>query len=261
MTTPEPESLAANLFNQIAKLELDEVDQARTLYLALRRLRQQQPGSFLTSVALIMAALKVGRRTEAIDEIGRAYGIKTTADIMGWGALADMSVFVGQLDRGAELYGRLRTIPGALAIPQISINAANTALISGDIESLRYLSEEDKKNNTEISNAKNYLSIIDRSSLAASFNSHQKIVSSVLRDSRNWAGPEIRYEDRDEPTLVIYHWVLGDRPTRNRLQREMLDALRAHYQSIQKDFSLALPVLLNRLLEAPQMVVPLAVAS
>jgi hypothetical protein len=41
----------------------------------------------------------------------------------------------------------------------------------------------------------------------------------------------------------------------------MLDALRAHYQSIGADLSLVLPVLLNRLLEAPQMVTPLAVAS
>jgi hypothetical protein len=104
MTTPEPESLAVNLFNEIGSLDLEDVDRARTVYLALRRLREQQPASFMASVALVMASLKVGRRDEAINEIGRAYGLKNAADIMGWSALADMSVFVAQLDRAAELY-------------------------------------------------------------------------------------------------------------------------------------------------------------
>ena len=104
MTTPEPESLAVNLFNEIGSLDLEDVDRARTVYLALRRLREQQPASFMASVALVMASLKVGRRDEAINEIGRAYGLKNATDIMGWSALADMSVFVAQLDRAAELY-------------------------------------------------------------------------------------------------------------------------------------------------------------
>ncbi len=261
MSAPEPESLAVALFNEIGQLDLDQVDRARTVYLDLRRLRQQRPADFSISAALIMAALKVGRRDEALDEIGRAYGIKTTADIISWGALADMSVFVCQLDRGAELYGRLRAIPGAFAIPQISQNGANSAMIRGDIDFLRYVVTEDKKVNKEISNAANFLAIIDHFGIAETFNEHQRIVSSVLRDSRTWVAPEIRYEDRDEATIVIYHWVLGDRARRARLQVDMLDALRAHYQSIGADLSLVLPVLLNRLLEAPQMVTPLAVAS
>jgi hypothetical protein len=41
----------------------------------------------------------------------------------------------------------------------------------------------------------------------------------------------------------------------------MLDALRAHYQNINEDLSIPLSVLLNRVMEAPQMVAPVAVAS
>ena len=147
MSAPEPEALAAALFSEIGQLDLDETDRARTIYLELRRLRQQQPASFGTSVALIMATLRVGRREEALNEIGRAYGLKTTADIISWGALADLSIFVGQLDRGAELYERLRSVPGALAIPQVSQNAASSAVVRGDIEYLRSIADEDKKVN------------------------------------------------------------------------------------------------------------------
>lgn len=261
LAAPEPQSLAVSLFNEIGTLALEEIERARTLYLDIRRLRQHQPSSFFVSVACVVAALRVGRREEAIEELGRAYGIKNTSEIVGWGALADLSAIVGQLDRSAELYGRLRVIPGALAIPQIAQNAANSALISGNIESLRYLSDEGIRLNSPISNATQYLSIVDRAGISKHFDDHQKIVSAVLRDTRTWAGPEIRYEDRDEPTLVIYHWVLGDRATRTRLQLEMIDALRAHYQSVNGDLSAVLPVLLNRIMEAPQMAVPVAVVA
>jgi hypothetical protein len=260
MPTPEPTNLATKLFNEIAQLPLEEVDRARTLYLDLRRLRQSQPSSFLVSVASVIAALKAGRREEAVQELGRAYGIKDPSEIVGWGALADLSAIVGQFDRSAELYARLRSIPGALAIPQISQNAANSALISGSIDNLRYLADEDFKLNKATSNAVQYLGIIERAGIVKNFSDHQKIVSSVLREARTWAGPEIRYEDRDEPTLVIYHWVLGNRAARNSLQLQMINALRAHYDSTSGDLSLILPVLLNRILEAPEMVAPVAVA-
>lgn len=260
MSAPDPKALAAALFNQIGQLEIDEIDRARTLYLDIRRLRTHQASSFLVSVAYIVAALKVGRRDEAIEGISRAYGIKDSSEIVGWGALADLCAIVGQLDRSAELYGRLRTVPGAFAVPQILENAANSALISGSIESLRLLDEENVRIDRPESNATKYLKIIDQSGLSATFNDHQKIVSSILRDLQTWAGPEIRYEDREEPTLVVYHWVLGGRVARNRLQVEMINALRAHYQSVSSDLSTALPILLNRLLDAPQMIAPVAVA-
>src|SRR5438477_11692193 len=104
MSTPEPESLAVNLFNEIGNLDLENIHRARTIHLALRRLREQQPASFITSVALVMASLKEGRPDEAINEIGRAYAIKNTSDIMTWSARADKNVLVPQLDRAAELY-------------------------------------------------------------------------------------------------------------------------------------------------------------
>jgi hypothetical protein len=134
-------------------------------------------------------------------------------------------------------------------------------LISGNIDFLRRVADEDKKNDQKVSNAANYLAIINRSGIAGSFDDHQKIVSSVLRSTRTWAAPDIRDEDRDEQSLVIYHWVLADRATRNRLQSEILDALRAHYQNIKDDLSRSLSVVLNRVVEGPQMVAPVAVAS
>jgi hypothetical protein len=261
LSGPEPESSATNLFNEIGSLELEDVERARTLYLNIRRLRQSRPSSFILSVASVIAALKVGRRDEAIEELGRAYGLRDASEIVGWGALADLNAIVGQLDRSAELYTRLCAFPGALAIPQIVHNAANSALISGSIENLRFLADEDAKLNRPASNASRYLFIIERSGISESFNDHQKIVSSVLRETRTWAEPQIRHEDRDEPTLVIYHWILGDRAARNRLQVQMIDALRAHYRSASNDLSIVLPVLLNRILEAPKMISPVAVAS
>ena len=76
MRTPEPELAATRLFNEIANLSLDEVDRAKTLYFDIRRLRQQQPADFTVSVSMAVAALKVGRRDEAVDELVRAYGLK-----------------------------------------------------------------------------------------------------------------------------------------------------------------------------------------
>jgi hypothetical protein len=261
MTAPEADSLAVTLYNEIGRLDLFETERAKSLYLALRRLRDQQPSSFQISVALIMAMLKVGRREEALAEIDRSYGLKTTSDIISWGALADLNTFVGRFDRSAELYRQLFAIPGALSVPQISANSANSALIRGDMEALMNIANEDRKANQPVSNAISFLGIAAGHDMASTLGDHQRIVSSILRDLRTWAIPIIRFEDRAEPSIVIYHWVLADRPSRAILQADILTALRAHYQTIGADLSAALGAILNKIEQAPEMNVPMAIVA
>ncbi len=261
MSVPAPELLANHLFNQIGNLPIDEIDQARTLYFEIRRLREKQPADFTTAVALVVASLKVGRRDEAVEELSRAYGLKSLHEIVMWGALADLNIFIGRLDRGAELYGALRRIPGAFAVPQVSRNAANAALTLGDVDFLAFVTEEAKKVSLAEGIAGFYLSIIEHYRVAKTFAEHQRIVSSVLKDSRVWMMPEISVAYQDAPSIIISHWCLVDRKECSKLQDAIIDALRAYYQSVEVSLAPALSAVLHRVREAPKMSVPMALAS
>lgn len=267
MTDAEPDSLADSLFNEIGSLPLFDTDRAKELHLALVRLRRQAPSVFSVRVALAIAALKLGRRSEAISSLDEANGLKTRSELTAWGALADLNVIVGRLDVGGTLLRQLLATPGAIAVPQIQTNAVSSLMVLGDMDGLvnldRAIKDMGGENHqpTELM-AADVLSVLRDAHLGPTFAAHQRIVSAVLKDVRTWVNPHVRTQDRAQPTLVIEHLVIGDRVARSQLQREILDALRAHYQSVGLELGRVLPFLLNKVSPAPDGgFAPFAIAS
>jgi len=261
MSGAQPDSVAVRIFNEIGQTDLYDVERTKNAFATLVRLRKQMPGNFGVAVAFSIGALKLGRRLEAIDALNHAYGLKQISDLMPWCALADLSVIVGEFERGQQLYRALIEVPGALAVPQILINGSNSALLSGDIELLVRLDRAARGTGGK-NQAGTYLDLLRGSHLEDVIGDHQQIVNAVLKDFRTWMMPEISLDDSGDPTLVIRNYVAANRAERIRLDGVIFDTLCAHYQGLKRRLADVLPQILNTVEAAPEAgFVPFSVAS
>jgi hypothetical protein len=212
MLPKSKEDQALEIFNQLVHLDVGDVEEAVRLLFRLRTIDTGYPNP-TTKVSRADAALIAGYRQEAIDSLNEVSRLSLNDDLAVLQRLQLLQMLVGHTVSAVALAKELIEIPGA-------------ALWSGDLSLLASIAEKEEKTGSSL--ATSTMHILKEAGIDTIISEHQRILRDVLQDYQIsiWS----RIDETEEPCVVNLYYFDGTLANRKILERQIDQALDAHYR-------------------------------
>lgn len=228
--TPAAARKSVELFNRMAEIGVNDVEEAVQCVFQLRTLARQGKLDFLGRVALAEALLIAGHRDEAVEQVEAAFHTVDFTDHEGMDRLSMALAHVGMRDRALSINKQLARSPGVAANHDAMANATVLALWAGDVEYLEELAGLQQAAGTE-SPAAGCLSLIDRRGLRAHLSTHQRIVIECVKDVMVHSASNMAFDEVGAPMIFNTVLIDGLRASRREIEDRISSALEGYYSS------------------------------
>ena len=175
--------------------------------------------------------LQTGQRTEALQELETAFGLRQLDDIPAWDFLAHLFTCVLDYERAKTLFAAMTENPDIRKMETVMGNAVRFAVCSGDISYLHELSEIEQLTDGSVDamTAGQALNVLDESGMIKHVAAHQRIVSEVLEGVQSWIGAAPIGESSGSVIIEVERYLQFGVADRQVLRRQITDALGVYY--------------------------------
>jgi hypothetical protein len=224
MLPKSKEDQALEIFNQLVHLDVGDVEEAVRLLFRLRTIDTGYPNP-TTKVSRADAALIAGYRQEAINCLNEVSRLSVNDDLAVLQRLQLLQMLVGHTVSAVALAKDLIEIPGAVNENTV-VNLIVTALWSGDLSLLASIEEKEEKTGSSL--ATGTIDILKEAGIDTIISEHQRILRDVLQDYQIsiWS----RVDETEESCVVNLYYFDGTLANRKMLERQIDQALDAHYR-------------------------------
>jgi len=230
MAVPVPAKQAFELHNQLVNSDKEDLEALSRVVWQLRQLDRTLKDDFPTRVALQFGLLLVGEGSEARRLADTLFGCHLDAET---GVLATFAVnlcSLGQYERVKAIYTKCLDRSGIRALGAVREVAANTAVLSGDLEWMEQLAVMEEATD-EPSTMRAILEALEESELREYFSKHQRIVRDILGPHQCGVSVALSAMPGEDREIVLEHLLPMPRSERVRLQEQLRVALDAFFRS------------------------------
>jgi hypothetical protein len=228
--TPAAARKSVELFNRMATIGVNDVEEAVQCVFQLRTLARQGKLDFLGRVALAEALLIAGHRDEAVEQVEAAFHTADLTDYEGMDRLSMALAHVGMRDRALSINKQLARSQGFAATSHILVNATFLALWAGDIEYLEELAGLQEASGAE-GPAGEYLRAIEGRGLRAHLSTHQRVVIECAKDAMVYGTSNMALDEVGAPMIFNTVLIDGRRASRREIEDRIASALEGYYSS------------------------------
>jgi hypothetical protein len=227
MLPESKEEQALDIFNQLAGLDIGDVEDAVRLLFRIRTLDTGYP-DLIIKLSRADAALIAGYRQEAVESLDYAYQLRgSTSDLASLQRLQLLLLLSGQIQRAIETARLLINTPGSMN-EYFIFNLVITALWAGDLVLLNEIAQKEKKTGDSV--AAKALELLAKAGIDSVISEHQRIVRDVLQDYQICIGSSVNEADEIEASLINVCYFDGTQTDRKALERQLDNALDANYR-------------------------------
>lgn len=230
MAAPVPAQQARELHNQLVNSDKEDLAALNRVVWKLRQLDRKLKDDFPTCVALQAGLVLVGEGLEARRLADTLFGRHLDAEPDVLVTFASILCSLGQYERAKAIYTKLLDQPGIRASAVVREIAANTAVLSGDIEWMEQLAVAEEATN-EPNTVRAILETLEESKLREYFPEHQRIVREILGPHQCGCSVRIGTMPGEDREIVLEHSLPMPRTERVGLQQELRLALNAFFRT------------------------------
>lgn len=229
MAAPVPAKQAFELHDQLVNSDKEDLAALNRVVWKLRQLDRKLKGDFATRVALQFGLVLVGEGSEARRLADTLFGHHLDVETDVLLTFADTLCDLGQYERAKAIYTKCLDQPGFRASSAARRMAADTAVLSGDIEWMEQLAVVEESTN-EPSTMRAILEVLEESELREYFPEHQRIVREIFGPHQCGCSVRIGTMPGEEGEIVLSRLLPMPRPERVGLQEQLRLALNAFFR-------------------------------
>ena len=229
MAAPVPAKKAFELHNQLIDSDPEDLAALNRVVWKLRQLDRKLKDDFPTRVALQAGLVLVGDGLEARRLADTLFGRHLDAETDVLVTFAANLCRLGYYGRAKAIYTKFLDQPGIRELAAVREIAANTAVLSGDIEWMEQLVVAEEATN-EPDTVRAILETLEESKLREYFPEHQRIVRDILGPHQCGCKAGISAMPGDDREIVLEHLLPMPRTERVDLQKQLRLALNAFFQ-------------------------------
>lgn len=227
MATPAPKKEIDQLFKDYIAVRSDP-GQVNQLEWRAMGLAKRHPHSFEARTLYGAILLSLAKRVEALEHIEAAYGLNPGNDFYTANILAVTFANIGLYDEALQIYSQLISMPWQTNLEGIAFNICTTAVLAGDVETLRVVSQRAQ---SESVHAKEFLSVLDQNGMLEHLNGHQQIIRNMIATYQCSGFISVFNEEGDGPYIACEYEVLVDHQELRHLEKQIHARLKEYYRS------------------------------
>jgi hypothetical protein len=226
---PIPVTRSDQVFNSLTNVDIEDVDTAVRSLFQLRPLARQGKLDFTGRVALAQAALIAGYRDEALAQIDAAYRVREIGLLPVIDRLVMLFRYVADRDRAVELSRVIAEVPGVLKNKVPMINCVLTALWSGDVNYLTFLTSIEESSEPY---AMDVLTTLRDLGMLEHWNTHQQIIFNIVKNIQMHGEVLIVMDDSGRDILIHRIFIDGTRADPSDVEMKIEAALDSYFETL-----------------------------
>lgn len=230
-----PQKADLDLFNKLRDVDTRDPEGYARHFWEAQKLVRQVPHSAVARVAMAEILLGCGHRRAGLKELATAEGLSRGEQPPVRHSLAMLFGWTGQADKAVQVYKELLADSGTRLLPGFAQNALRVALLDGDVEFARNISDLALQDGTEPSEEMvEFVRSSENEELFEVFHQHQKVVRDILSEylTQTWVGPSV---EEGQQSVSFEYAIICPRSERRRLQRKIFESLTDLYRALNKE--------------------------